>query len=76
MKLSRTSHYAVVALVHLARQGGKAVASHDIARAEALPERFLLKVLYPVVRAGVLHSVRDLIPSSSGIPRKWEAVID
>jgi Rrf2 family protein len=58
MKLSRTSQYAVIALVHLARQDGKVVASHDIARAAALPERFLLKVLYPLVRAGMLYSLK------------------
>jgi Rrf2 family protein len=56
MKLSRASYYAVVALVYLVRHGDRAVASHDIARTEVLPERFLLKVLHPLVRAGVLKS--------------------
>jgi Rrf2 family protein len=58
MKLSRASYYAVAALVYLARHDDQAVASHDIARAEALPERFLLKVLHPLVRAGVLNSLK------------------
>ena len=56
MRLTQASHYALVALIHLARQGGKVVASHDIARAEAIPDRFLLKVLLPLVSAGRFHS--------------------
>src|SRR5262245_34957570 len=58
MKLSRASHYAVIALVHLARHGSQPVASHDIARAETVPERFLLRVLRPLARAGVLFSLK------------------
>ena len=58
MKLSRTSHFAVIALVHLARHDGQSATSRDIARAEALPEQFLLKVLRALVRAGMLLSAK------------------
>jgi Rrf2 family protein len=34
------------------------MASHLVARAQGIPERFLLKVLKPLVSAGVLHSVK------------------
>jgi Rrf2 family protein len=34
------------------------VASHHIAKARGIPERFLLKVLKPLVSARVLHSVK------------------
>jgi Rrf2 family protein len=36
----------------------KPVASHHIAKARGIPERFLLKVLKPLVSARVLHSIR------------------
>jgi len=58
MRLTLASQYAVIALVYLARQGGQVVASHDIARAEAMPSELLLKVLQPLVRAGVLYSLK------------------
>jgi Rrf2 family protein len=59
MKLSRAACYALRALAHLARQAdGRVVPSHAIARAAGLPERFLVKVLKPLVGAGVLDSVR------------------
>jgi Rrf2 family protein len=34
------------------------LASHEIAQAHRIPERFLLKVLKPLVSAGLLHSVK------------------
>jgi Rrf2 family protein len=34
------------------------VASHHIAKARGIPERFLLKVLKPLVSARVLHSIK------------------
>jgi Rrf2 family protein len=59
MKLTRASHYALQALVHFAREKPNAVvASHMVARAEGIPERFLLKILKPLVTAGVLRSVK------------------
>jgi Rrf2 family protein len=59
MKLTRASDYALGALVHLARAGlGRPLASHEIADAHHIPERFLVKVLRPLVSAGVLRSVK------------------
>jgi Rrf2 family protein len=58
MKLTRASRYAIGAIVHLARQPGKPLASHEIAEAEGIPEWFLLKVLKPAVNAGILYSYR------------------
>jgi Rrf2 family protein len=59
MQLSRATRYAVEALVHLAREGdGKIVPSHEVARAEGIPERFMLKCLKPLVSARLLLSLR------------------
>ena len=59
MKLTRASSYALHAVAHMA--GSKVsvpVASHHIAEARGIPERFLLKVLKPLVSARILHSVK------------------
>ncbi len=59
MKLSRASSYALHAVVHMAAENvERPLASHDIARAHGIPERFLLKVLKPLVSAQVLRSVK------------------
>jgi Rrf2 family protein len=57
MRLTSATAYALRALVYLARHGdGRMLASAAIAEAEGLPDRFLVKVLAPLVRADVLHS--------------------
>ncbi len=59
MKLTRASSYALHAVAFMAAQKtDKAVASHNIAQARGIPERFLLKVLKPLVSAGVLISIK------------------
>jgi Rrf2 family protein len=59
MKLSRTSSYALHALVHLARsKADQYVPSHVIAQADGIPDRFLLKILKVLVTGGFLHSVK------------------
>ena len=59
MKLSHASGYALAALAHIARAKPDApVTSHVIAAAAGLPERYLLKVLRPLVSAGVLRSLK------------------
>ena len=59
MKLTRASSYALHAVVYMAAQKqNKPLASHHIARARGIPERFLLKVLKPLVSARVLHSIK------------------
>jgi Rrf2 family protein len=59
MKLSRISNYALRAVASLASQkDGPLVASHNIARGEGIPEKFLLKVLRPLVSARILYSTK------------------
>lgn len=59
MKLTRASTYALHAVVYMAGQKKETpVASHLIARKKGIPERFLLKVLKPLVSARVLNSVK------------------
>src|SRR5437773_470683 len=59
MKLTRASSYAVHALVFMANQKhNRPQASHNIAHARKIPERFLLKVLKPLVSARVLSSIK------------------
>ncbi len=59
MKLTRASSYALHAVAYMAQQKtDKPVASHKIAQERDIPERFLLKVLKPLVEARVLVSVK------------------
>jgi Rrf2 family protein len=59
MKLTRASNYALQALAYLVDQpADRSVASHVAAEARGIPERFLLKVLQPLVSAGVLRSIK------------------
>jgi Rrf2 family protein len=59
MKLSRASAYALHALAHMAKlPPERLVPSHVVAQAQGIPERFLLKVLKPLVSAALLRSVR------------------
>src|SRR5262245_38668575 len=59
MKLTRASSYALHAVTFMAQQkNSKPVASHNIAQARGIPERFLLKVLKPLVSARVLRSIK------------------
>src|ERR1700746_2283996 len=59
MRLTRASSYAFHAFVFMASQKqNRPVASHLVAQARHIPERFLLKVLKPLVSARVLHSVK------------------
>src|SRR4051794_1187870 len=60
MKLTRASSYALHAVAYMAtqKQQDKPIASHHIAQARGIPERFLLKVLKPLVSARVLTSIK------------------
>jgi Rrf2 family protein len=59
MKLTHACGYAIHAVVYLAKQKeDHLVASRQIAEAQGLPERFLVKVLKPLVSAQVLLSLR------------------
>ena len=59
MKLTRASSYALHAVAYMAQlKSDKPVASHKIAQERGIPERFLLKVLKPLVSARVLLSIK------------------
>jgi Rrf2 family protein len=59
MKLTLASRYALHAVVHLAGlKKTDPVASHLIAEARGISDRFLLKVLKPLVSAQILESVK------------------
>jgi Rrf2 family protein len=59
MKLSHGCVYALHAIEYLAsRRGGGPAAAHEIARERGLPGEFLAKTLVPLVRAGLLVSLR------------------
>jgi Rrf2 family protein len=59
MKLTHACGYAIHAVVYLAKQkDDHLIASRQIAEAQGLPERFLVKVLKPLVSAQVLLSLR------------------
>src|SRR5262249_44196913 len=59
MRLTRTSSYALHALVFMATQKhNRPIPSHLVAQARGIPERFLLKILKPLVSARVLASVK------------------
>src|SRR3954463_13493229 len=59
MKLTRASSYALHAVEYMAARGeDRPGASHHIAEARGIPERFLLKVLKPLVSARLLYSVK------------------
>ena len=59
MKLTRASNYALHAVVHLAvKKSDRPIASHNVAQACGIFERFLLKVLKPLVSVRVLTSIK------------------
>ena len=59
MKLTRATSYAIHAVAYMAAQKhDRPIASHHVAEAQGIPERFLLKVLKPLVSAHILHSVK------------------
>ena len=59
MKLTCASSYALHAVVFMAQQKtGDPVASHVIAAELEMPDRFLLKVLQPLVEANLLRSIK------------------
>ena len=72
MRLSRACGYALHALEYLAgRAEGTPVASHHIAQARGVPEKYLLKALWPLVSAGLLRSLKGPTAATSwpGPPR-------
>ncbi|HDL85795.1 MAG TPA: Rrf2 family transcriptional regulator [Candidatus Acetothermia bacterium] len=57
MLYSLTTKYSVIALVELARQDGQ-MRVKEIAEARGIPPHFLAKLVPPLVRAGILASMR------------------
>ena len=59
MKLTARSEYALLALVHLARQNsGEVVSADSIARAKDIPLKFLEQILLTLKRARYLRSTK------------------
>jgi Rrf2 family transcriptional regulator, cysteine metabolism repressor len=59
MKLTARSEYALLALVYLARQNsGEIVSADSIARAKAIPPKFLEQILLTLKRARYLRSTK------------------
>lgn len=59
MKLTRASHYALQAVAYMAARPAEIpTASHIIAKERGISEKFLLKVLKPLVAARVLRSIK------------------
>lgn len=60
MKLTRTSGYAVHAMVHIAQRDGSGspAIGHTVAKELAIPEGFLLRILVALSRAGLLRSIK------------------
>jgi Rrf2 family cysteine metabolism transcriptional repressor len=59
MKLTARSEYALLALVHLARQdSGEVVSADSIARAKDIPLKFLEQILLTLKRARYLRSTK------------------
>jgi Rrf2 family protein len=58
MRITGSCRYAVAALVHLAESGGQPCTSHAIAQTVGIPETFLRKLLWPLVAAQLLYSLR------------------
>jgi Rrf2 family protein len=57
MLYSLTTKYSVIALVELARQDGQ-MRVKEIAEARGIPPYFLAKLIPPLVRVGILASMR------------------
>lgn len=61
MKLSRTTAYAVQALLQLAAAEAEApISCNRLAKEGRMPERFLLQILRSLVNSGLLRSIRGV----------------
>ena len=58
MRLTKQSNYAVRALMYCAANGSNLCRIRDIGDAFGVSEMFLFKILVPVVRSGLLETIR------------------
>lgn len=58
MRLSRTSRYALRAVVHLARSGGERIPAGKLSSELDLPENYLSKTLNALAHGGILDAAR------------------
>ena len=58
MRLTRQSSYAIRTLIYCAVNEPKLSRIADIAKAHAISELFLFKLIKPLVEAGLLQTVR------------------
>ena len=65
--LSKTSEYALRAVLHLARCGAdRTVRASEMASALAVPANYLSKILHNLARAGILSSERGQVVEDLG----------
>lgn len=60
MLFSQTTEYALRAVVWLADHVGEPQTTQQIAKATKVPAKYLVKVLQPLGRAGLVHAQRGL----------------
>jgi Rrf2 family protein len=58
--MSKKTEYALVALAHLAGQGGRVASAREIAREHALPAALLINILKNLQGHGLLRSTRGV----------------
>lgn len=58
MRFTRTSRYAIRAVIELARSGDERVAAETLSRELDLPENYLSKTLHALAREGILDASR------------------
>lgn len=58
MRITRTSRYAIRAVVELARRGNDRISAETLSRDLELPENYLSKTLHALAREGLLDSNR------------------
>src|SRR5689334_11288712 len=58
LRLSKKADYALIAMKHLARKGGRSTSAREIAEQYGIPIELMAKVLQRLVRTGLLASTQ------------------